>query len=79
MHIKRHPLLAALSAAAIALFAGCSAISLTNLTSSTLPENPSEIYTFTLRVDKKLDNVPDGSISATGFHDEAQFAGPGDL
>ena len=73
MHIKRHPLLAALSAAAIALFAGCSAISLTNLTSSTLPENPSEIYTFTLRVDKKLDNVPDGSISAHVVVDGQDF------
>jgi len=68
MHIKRAPLaskiLPWLGAAVAALLAGCSAVTLTNLTSTALPENPSQIYTFTLRVVKNFDNVPDQSISA---------------
>jgi len=41
-----------LSGAAVALAAlcGCTTVALTNLTPSSLPENPSGIYTFTLRV-----------------------------
>ncbi len=50
--------------AALMLLSGCSAVTLTNLTSSSIPENPSGIYTFTLRVVKNFDNVQDGSISA---------------
>jgi hypothetical protein len=68
MHNKRAPLaskfLLWLGGAVAALLAGCSSVTLTNLTSSALPENPSQIYTFTLRVVKNFDNVPDGSISA---------------
>ena len=64
MHITRNPLLAGL----------CSAVSLTNLTSSTLPENSSEIYTFTLRVAKNFDNVvPDETISAHVVVDGQDF------
>jgi len=68
MQIKRarlaRSILMCLGAAAAALLAGCSAVTVTNLTSSTLPENPSQIYTFTLRVIKNFDNIPDQSISA---------------
>ena len=35
---------------ALALLAGCTSVTLTNLTPTSLPENPSQIYTFTLRV-----------------------------
>jgi len=38
-------------------------MSLTNLTPSSLPENPSEIYTFTLRVTPKNDTVVKDSIA----------------
>ena len=36
------------AAVAMAFLAGCATMSLTNLTPSSLPENPSGIYTFTL-------------------------------
>ena len=63
MQIKRNSLLLGLAAGA-ALLSGCSAISLTNLTPSTLQENSSQIYTFNLRVDKNMDNVvPDETIT----------------
>jgi hypothetical protein len=68
MHFKRAPLASKIllwaCGAATALLAGCNAVTLTNLTSSALPENPSQIYTFTLRVVKNFDNVPDDSLSA---------------
>jgi hypothetical protein len=68
MQLKRaslaRSLLLCLGAAAAALLAGCAGVTLTNLTSSALPENPSQIYTFTLRVIKNFDNIPDQSISA---------------
>jgi hypothetical protein len=68
MHIKRDPLaskiLPWLCGAAAALLAGCSSVTLTNLTPSALRENPSQIYTFALRVVKNFDNIPDQSISA---------------
>jgi hypothetical protein len=48
---------------ALGLLCGCSTMSLTNLTPSSLPENPSEIYTFTLRVIPKNDTVVRESIS----------------
>ena len=58
MHIKRDPLASKIllwfGGAVLALLSGCNAVTLTNLTSSALPENPSQIYTFTLRVVKKF-------------------------
>jgi len=36
--------------AALAFLSGCASVALTNLTPASLPENPSQIYTFTLRV-----------------------------
>jgi hypothetical protein len=49
----------------LALFAlcGCTTVKLTNLTPSSLPENPSGIYTFTLRVVPQSGAVSTASIS----------------
>lgn len=44
------------------LLAGCETITLTNLTPASLPENPSQIYTFTLRVTPRTNTVPRSSI-----------------
>lgn len=54
-----------LSGAALALAAlcGCANVALTNLTPSSLPENPSGIYTFTLRVAPKTASVIPDSIA----------------
>jgi len=53
-----------MAVASLALFlAGCSTMSLTNLTPSTLPANPSGIYTFTLRVTPKSAAVAADSIA----------------
>ncbi len=50
-------------AAALALLAGCD-LKLTDLTPKVLPENPSRIYTFALRVTPKTTTVQEGSIKA---------------
>jgi hypothetical protein len=50
-------------ALALAGLCGCTTVSLTNLTPSSLPENPSGIYTFTLRVTPKSDAVSQASIT----------------
>lgn len=50
-------------AAALALLAGCD-LKLTDLTPKVLPENPSRIYTFALRVAPKTTKIVDGSIKA---------------
>lgn len=42
--------------------AGCQGIVLTNLTPSSLPENPSQIYTITLRVTPKIQTIVPGSL-----------------
>ena len=49
---------------ALGLFvlAGCQGIVLTNLTPSSLPENPSQIYTITLRVTPKANTIVKNSI-----------------
>lgn len=54
-----------LSGACVALAAlcGCTTVALTNLTPSSLPENPSGIYTFTLRVEPKSSTVIPDSIT----------------
>ncbi len=54
-----------LSCAALALAAlgGCANVAVMNLTPSSLPENPSGIYTFTLRVTPKTSSVIPDSIS----------------
>jgi hypothetical protein len=43
--------------ASLALFAGCENVTLTNLTPASMPENPSQIYTFTLRVTARSNTV----------------------
>ena len=52
-----------LAAAVMAVLSGCSTVTLTNLTPSSLSENPSEIYTFTLRATTHNSIVVDGSVA----------------
>ncbi len=42
---------------ALAMLSGCESVVLTNLTPASLPENPSQIYTVTLRVTPKVQSV----------------------
>lgn len=49
--------------AALLALSGCTNVALTNLTPSSLPENPSGIYTFTLRVEPKTAAVIPDSIT----------------
>src|SRR5687768_4397390 len=44
------------------LLVGCQGIVLTNLTPPSLPENPSQIYTVTLRVTPKANTIVKNSI-----------------
>jgi hypothetical protein len=66
MHIQRISLaskiLLGLGIAGAVLLSGCATVVLTNLTPSSLPENPSEIYTFTLRVVPRSNAVDPASI-----------------
>lgn len=59
----RKILLGVVAALTIAFVAGCESVTLTNLTPASLPENPSQIYTFTLRVAKHTNTIPDASIA----------------
>ncbi len=45
------------------LLAGCQGIVLTNLTPASLPENPSQIYTISLRVTPKVSTIERSSIA----------------
>src|SRR4051812_5123722 len=49
--------------AGIALLAGCDTVTLTNLTPSSMPENPSQIYTFSLRVTPRTHTVLPSTVS----------------
>ncbi|MBS0633685.1 MAG: IPT/TIG domain-containing protein [Verrucomicrobia bacterium] len=51
------------AALSLLLLAGCDGIVLTNLTPGSLPENPSQIYTITLRVTPKVDAIEKSSIT----------------
>lgn len=51
------------AASMIALFAGCESVRLTNLTEPNFAENPSQIYTFTLRVARRATTVPLDTIT----------------
>ncbi len=69
MHAKRsisaRKLISWLGAAmALAVLPGCATVALTNLTPSSLPENPSEIYTFTLRAVPKSNTVVPDSLAS---------------
>ncbi len=46
----------------LALLAGCETVTLTNLTPASMPENPSQIYTFSLRVTPRSNSVPASSV-----------------
>jgi hypothetical protein len=46
----------------LALLSGCDSVALTNLTPASLPENPSQIYTITLRATPKSDVIVAGSV-----------------
>ena len=50
---------------ALLALAGCDDVTLTNLTPSTLPENPSQIYTITLRARRFAGAVQENSIRAS--------------
>jgi hypothetical protein len=50
------------AALAVLLLAGCENITLTNLTPPAIDENPSQIYTFTLRVTPHTNTIPGTSI-----------------
>jgi hypothetical protein len=51
-----------LAVAGLLLLAGCETVTLTNLTPPSMPENPSQIYTFSLRVTPRTRTVSDSSI-----------------
>jgi hypothetical protein len=50
-------------ALAAILLAGCQAVVLSNLTPASLPENPSQIYTITLRATPKSNAIVAGSVT----------------
>jgi hypothetical protein len=62
------------TALALALLAGCTTVKLTNLTPTSLPENPSQIYTFTLRVHTNSNTVDPASITPHIVLDGQNFA-----
>ncbi|HVW20638.1 MAG TPA: cell surface protein [Opitutaceae bacterium] len=62
------------AAAALALLAGCTTVKLTNLTPASLPENASNIYTFTLRVDPRSSVVDVATLSPHIVVDGQNFA-----
>lgn len=51
------------AALSLLLLAGCEGIVLTNLTPGSLPENPSQIYTITMRVTPKVEAIIRSSIA----------------
>ncbi len=78
MHTNRispaRKILSGLAAVAMMLLlAGCDTVTLTNLTPPSAPENPSQIYTFTLRVTPRTNTVPRGSIKPHIITDGKSF------
>jgi len=53
---------------------GCASVVISNLTPSTLPENPSAIYTFTLRATPKLNTIVKGTMNPQIVVDGQTFA-----
>lgn len=51
------------AAIGLALLSGCESVTLTNLTPTSLAENPSQIYTFSLRVTTRTNTVQKASIA----------------
>jgi hypothetical protein len=62
LSFARQFLPASCAALALVLLGGCATMTLSNLTPSTLPSNPSGIYTFTLRVTPKSGLVVQDSV-----------------
>jgi hypothetical protein len=67
MHLQRISLVSrilSLAGATVALtfLSGCATLKLTNLTPYNLPENPSQIYTFTLRVHPNSSTIDSASV-----------------
>lgn len=60
--LARKILLGLAAALTLALLAGCESVTLTNLTPASVPENPSQIYTFTLRVATRTNTIPQASV-----------------
>jgi len=56
------------------LLSGCQSVVLTNLTPASLPENPSQIYTITMRVTPKIDTIVPGSIKPEIVIDGHKYA-----
>ncbi|MCF3648305.1 IPT/TIG domain-containing protein [Synoicihabitans lomoniglobus] len=50
------------ASAALMLLAGCESMVITDLTPSTMPENPSQIYTFSARITPKSRGYVEGSL-----------------
>jgi hypothetical protein len=78
MHTNRispaRKILSSLAAAALLmLFAGCDTVTLTNLTPASMPENPSQIYTFTLRVTPRTNTIPAASVKPHIITDGKSF------
>jgi hypothetical protein len=61
------------AAAMLTLLAGCDTVTLTNLTPPSMPENPSQIYTFTLRITPRTNTVPAASIKPHIITDGQSF------
>jgi len=51
------------AALGLALLSGCDTVTLTNLTPTSMPENPSQIYTFMVRITPRTNTVPLSSIT----------------
>jgi hypothetical protein len=60
--LARKILLSLAAVLTLGLLAGCDTVTLTNLTPTSVPENPSQIYTFTLRVTPRTNTIPPASI-----------------
>jgi len=62
--LARKILLGLSASLVLALLSGCEGVVLTNLTPASLPENPSQIYTITLRATPKISTIVPGSLKA---------------
>lgn len=71
--LARKILLSLSVALGLLLATGCQTIVLTNLTPSSLPQNPSQIYTITLRVTPKSSTIPAASIKPRLIIDGQNF------
>jgi len=68
----RRIVLAIAAALGLFLLAGCG-VSITNLTPNVIPENPSQIYTISARVNPQVPNLAPGSLKVRIFIDGQSF------